>query len=233
MLAMKWLGINWRQSVAEFVVIVFGVLAALTIDQWWTEREDRNTEAEYISRIRADLNQDIRNFTWIEEVFETKARIIKDLRDQPVSALLSRDLEALLQDLVFSGYYGLPETRSTTFDELSSTGRLMLIQDVALRDGLSRYHVHHEFMSELLLVQFHGDYLRLLHESLPGELLYQWLLSNNLDDPEALQRGLDVLKSDPRLVAAANAEIRYAVSQIYTTRRFRNLAEELLELLQE
>ena len=233
MLAMKWLGINWRQSVAEFVVIVFGVLAALAIDQWWTEREDRNTEAEYISRIRADLNQDIRNFTRFEEIYETKARIIKDLRDQPVSALLSRDLEALLQDLVFSGYYGVPGTQSTTFYELSSTGRLMLIQDVTLRDGLSRYYIDHEFMSELLLAQFHGDYVRLLHESLPGELLYQWQLSSNLDDPEALQRGLDVLKSDPRLVAAANAEIRYAVSQIYHTRRFRNLAEELLELLQE
>jgi len=140
----------------------------------------------------------------------------------------------LLQDLVFSGFIGLRETRSTTFDELSSTGRLMLIQDVALRDGLSRYHVSHEFMSELLLAaDLRGDYLRLLQESLPGELIYQWLLSNNLDDPDALQRGLDDLKSDPGLVAAANAEIWYAASQIYHTRRFRNHAEELLELLQE
>jgi len=139
----------------------------------------------------------------------------------------------LLQDLVFSGFIGLRETRSTTFDELSSTGRLMLIQDVALRDGLSRYHVSYEFMSELLLADIRGDYLRLLQESLPGELIYQWLLSNNLDDPDALQRGLDVLKSDPGLVAAANAEIWYAASQIYHIRRFRNLAEELLELLPE
>ena len=230
---MNVLKINWQQALTDFVVIVIGVLAALAVDQWNDNRNDRATEAEYLMRLRADLNQDIRSFTRNEEVFETKARIIKDLRDQPVSALLSRDLEALLQDLVFSGYYGLPETRSTTFDELSSTGRLMLIQDVALREGLSRYHITHEFMSELLLVGLHGDYLRLLHESLPGELLYQWLLSNILDDPEALQRGLDVLKSDPRLVAAANAEIRYAVQQIYETRRFRNLAEELLELLQE
>ncbi len=230
---MNVLKINWQQVLIEFVVIVIGVLSALAVDQWNDNRNDRAIEAEYLMRLRADLNQDIRGFTGMEDVFETKARIIKDLRDQPVSALLSRDLEALFQDLVFSGFIGLRETRSTTFDELSSTGRLMLIQDVALRDGLSSYHIYHEFMSELLLVQFQGDYLSLLFESLPGELLYQWQLSNKLDDPEALQRGLDVLKSDPRLVAAANAEIWYAASQIYHTRRFRNLAEELLELLQE
>ncbi len=230
---MNVLKINWQQALTEFVVIVIGVLAALAVDQWIDNRNDRATEAEYLVRLRADLNQDIRNFTGVEEIYETKARIIKDLRDRPVSALLSRDLEALLQDLVFSGHYGLPATRSTTFNELSSTGRLLLIQDVALRDGLSRYHMTHEFMSELYLVALHGDYLRLLQESLPGELLYQWKLLNNFDDPQALQRGLDAMKSDPRLVAAANAEIEYAVAVIHETRKFRNLAEELLELLQE
>jgi hypothetical protein len=225
--------INWQQAATEFVVIVVGVLAALAVNQWNENRNDRATEAEYLIRLRADLSEDIREFTTFEQVFETKGRIIKDLRDQSVSTLVSRDPEGLLQDLVFSSYYGLPASRSTTFDELSSTGRLMLIQDVALRDALTRYHTRHELLSEILFVGNHGDYLRLLQESLPGELFYQWRLLNKLDDPEVLRRGLEVLISDPGLAAAANAEITYAAALIYYIREYRQHAEELLERLDE
>lgn len=225
--------INWRQAATEFVVIVLGVLAALALDQWNDDRVNRATEVEYLIRLSADLDADIQEFSRFEPIIETKARIIKDLRDQSVPTLLSRDPEKLLQELVLSSFTGIPATRSTTFDELLSTGRLQLIQDVALRDALSRYHTEHELLSGILSVSGHGDYLRLLQESLPGELFYQWRLSNKLDDPEDLRRGLEVLLSEPRLVAAANAEITYSAALIHYIRQFREQAEEIQELLND
>ena len=225
--------INWQQAATEFVVIVIGVLAALALDQWNDDRVNRATEVEYLIRLSADLDADIQEFSRFESIMETKARIIKDLRDQAVPTLLSRDPERLLQELVFSSFTGIPATRSITFDELLSTGRLQLIQDVALRNALSSYHTKHELLSGILSVSSHGGYLRLLQESLPGELFYQWRLSNKLDDPEDLRHGLEVLLSEPRLVTAANAEITYSAALIYYIRQFREQAEEILELLND
>jgi len=232
-LPMNMATINWRKAATEFVVIVLGVLAALAMDQWRDDRKDRATEADYLIRLHADLSTDIQTFTSLELIFETKASIIKDLRDQSLPALLSRDQDSLVQDLVFSGFTSLPASQASTFDELLSTGRLALIQDVALRDALSRYYTDFEFISQILFGGSHGNYLRLLQESLPGELFYQWRLSNSLDNPEDLHNGLEVLLSEPGLAAAANAEITYSAALIYYLRQYRGQAEELLELLNE
>ena len=41
---MNILKINWQQTATEFVVIVVGVLAALAVDEWRSERNDRQIE---------------------------------------------------------------------------------------------------------------------------------------------------------------------------------------------
>ncbi len=224
--------IDWRKAVTEFVVIVFGVLAALAVDQWRDTRNDRLTEAQYLVRLKTDLNADVLQFARFEKTIETKARVITQLRDLGLSELMVLEQEQLLDDLVMSSFTGLSAAQSTTFNELLSTGRLALIQDLHLRDKLSRYYTRHEQLSRIL-AEGHGDYLRLWQESLPGELIYQWRVSRTLSSMEDLRAGLDDLTSSPRLKAAANAEITYAGALILYHREFRDMARELLKLLGE
>ena len=105
-------------------MIVFGVLVALAVDEWRSDREDRISEYEYIARIRADIQADIDNFTGLERVFQSKAETITDLKTHPGSILLSRNLATLMEGLRSSSYVALPDSRSTTFGELMSTGHL-------------------------------------------------------------------------------------------------------------
>ena len=222
--------IDWRKAATEFVVIVVGVLAALAVDQWRDDRDDRVTEAEYLARLGSDLNEDIVQFTRFENVFETKARVITQLRDLALPELLALDQDQLMNDLVLSSFTGLTAAQSTTFDELMSTGRLALIQDVHLRDELSGYYTLHDQLTGIL-TQGHGAYLRLFQESLPGELIYQWRLSKTLSSEGDLRVGLEGLRSAPELKAAANAEITYAGALVLYHRMFRDSAIELLQLL--
>ena len=212
--------------------IAVGVLAALAVDQWRDDRDDQATEAEYLARLGSDLNADADQFARFEKVFETKARVITQLRDLGLSELMALDHGQLLNDLVLSSYTGLAATQSTTFDELLSTGRLALIKDVHLRDELSRYYTRHELLSGILVLG-HGDYMRLWQESMPGELIYQWRLSKSLSSSDDLHVGLDALKSSPGLKAAANAEITYTASLVLYHREYRDSARELLKLLGE
>ncbi len=227
---MNLVKINWRQAAPEFVIIVVGVLAALAVGQWADYRNDRELEVEYLDRLRVDLRADIQNFTRLERVFETKARIIQDLLDQSVPALLSRNPEELMQDLEYSGYTALPANQSATYNELLSTGRLALVQNVALIDALLHYYKEFELISGILFKPI-GDYRLLLYESMPGMLIYEWRLSRTIKNPDDLRRGLETLQSNPGLESAANVEITYSTSLIFYLRQFRQEAEELLKLL--
>ncbi len=51
---------RWRWLVGEVIVIIIGVLAALSIEQAWSERNDRILEIEYLKTIRSAVQDDIR-----------------------------------------------------------------------------------------------------------------------------------------------------------------------------
>jgi len=44
--------------IAEFFVILIGVLGALAADQWAQDRENRGLESEYLERLRTDAEYD-------------------------------------------------------------------------------------------------------------------------------------------------------------------------------
>ena len=66
---MRKIAVDWRRAGTEIVIIVVGVLVALAINEWWSEKEDRRMEAEYIERIKEDLRADIEGFRSLEEIF--------------------------------------------------------------------------------------------------------------------------------------------------------------------
>jgi hypothetical protein len=229
---MPKIAIDWRRASTEIVVIVIGVLVALAVDQWRNENEDRRIEAEYLSRIKEDLRADIDKFHTLEDIFAIKLQTTRGLRDHPESDLLSKSPDGLLQDLIFSGYVAFPDSISTTFDELMSTGRFALIQSVKQRDALSRYYSGFEHLSEIMF-EPPGDYKKVLWESFPGELLLRSQSGDETSSPQKIRDGMQELLADPRLKTAANAEMIYADGLIYYLSRFRHQAEESLKLLEQ
>ena len=214
----------------EFVVIVFGVLAALAVDEWRSEREDRITEYEYLARIRADIQSDIDNFERLEDIFQSKAETIKNLMEHPESALFAIDPLKLMEGLNNSSYVALPDSRSTTFDELMSTGRLALLENVEQRDALSRYYSGFEHISAILSNPV-GNYRRLLFETIQPDLLKRSRLTGNPVELSDIQSDVERLILHPDFLPAANAEIVYANSLLYFLQQYRRQAEQVLDLL--
>jgi hypothetical protein len=216
--------------VTEFVVIVLGVLAALAVDEWRNEREDRTTESEYLARIRADIQSDVDNFKRLERVFQIKVSTITDLKDHPDSDIFSQDQTKLLHGLIRSVYVALPDSRSTTFDELTSTGRLALIENVEHRDALSQYYSGFEHISAILFEPV-GNYRRLLYETFRPDLLLRSRSMGNSGEVMDLRSDLERLLAHPDFLSAANAEIVYGDALLYYLEQYRNQAEQILDLL--
>lgn len=216
----------------EFVVVVFGVLVALGVNEWRDEHEDRIVEAEYLDRLRVDIESDIEQFLAFDRILEKKSHFLQSLLDGTTNAEIGRDAEALMVAIIYSSFKGLPDSVSTTFDELRSTGRLALIQDVDRRDALSKYYSGFEHMSGVFAQPF-GDYEQTLYAAVPGAVFREWGLSRSVSRINELRGALDELQRKPELTSIVNSEIAYATSMQFTLAGYRDRAETLLQLLDE
>ncbi len=224
--------INWRYALGELFLIATGVTIALAVNAWYADSVDRLTEAEYLDRLRADLAEDISNFTQFDDILETKAITLKDLITESEASLFSRDSNSLMSALNYSSFIALTENRSTTFEELQSTGSLALIRDAGLRNMLARYYSEYELISAIL-AEPSGPYREMLRSSLPGDAVYDWRVNEKPMDASELHRGLRSLMSHPDLEAAVNSELYYTAAMVFYLRRFRAQAEELLETVNQ
>jgi hypothetical protein len=127
----------WSRLIAEFLVIVVGVVVALGVDQWAQGRRDRALEEEYLERLLGDVRYDIEELTFIRErssLSADQARSVLDaewVRRAPVDSLVGTAYGAFLTRI--------PDLSRSTFNELVSSGRIDLLRSRAVREALAEY----------------------------------------------------------------------------------------------
>lgn len=151
----------YRRWIGEFVVIVLGVLAALAVDSWSGERNNRVLEQEYLARLAEDLDRDIAE---IEETIDASilqgrsATTLLSLLDDPLADHVPRFRSDVLQEIDFgvpaNEEFDVPVqrlvwwvardrsfgSRRNTYDELLATGRIVVIDDPVLRTAIIEHY---------------------------------------------------------------------------------------------
>ena len=165
-------GLRWLFG--ETIVIVLGVLVALSLDDIWTARQERNLELQYLWRVHADVSADI---DYVDRV----VREGLDIKLQALAAIspivrgqepVPEDVESFLRNVALGGLLGASSThwvRDTTFEDLKSTGNLRLIRSVDLRQKISRYYAAFDALYERSRDRRTG-YVAYVHAQLPAEL---------------------------------------------------------------
>lgn len=132
---------HWSLIAIELLLIVAGILAALSIDDWAQERENRRTEQVYLGLLSRDLDQmaeSIQAYIDTETAMaEASATVLKKLADDGYEI----EAEALRGYLSDMGTRRTLQLVSATYTDLTSTGNLRLIHSQSLRDELLRYFV--------------------------------------------------------------------------------------------
>jgi hypothetical protein len=136
--------LDWRRGVqwfgAQFLVVVAGVLVALSLDSWLEGREDAKSEASYLALLSRDIERsitDLELFATFEaqqlEDATSAQRAIAQLPVQGDTAKVSEALAHLLtrQTMVL---------KNSTYLDLLSTGHLTLIRDAKLRDEIVDFY---------------------------------------------------------------------------------------------
>ncbi len=132
-------GRRWSAIGIELLLIVVGILVALSIDDWAQDRENQRTEQDYLQILSRDLQQMTEQLlSYIDfEVSMAKsgATVLKTLSGDGYE----QQGEAVRGHLSSMGSRRTLQLVSAAYTDLTSTGNLQLIRSRDLRDQLLRY----------------------------------------------------------------------------------------------
>jgi hypothetical protein len=122
---------------AEFFVIVIGVLVALGVDSWTTDRAERVLEREYLQRLLDDVHYDLGEFAFLDSIGQIGFEASVTLTAPQAVADLAPSL--LVATVAAAANERQPDLSRSTYRELLSSGRIDLIQAPDVRIALAAY----------------------------------------------------------------------------------------------
>lgn len=130
---------DWFTAILELIILVIGIYIGLQVDDWVSERKDRQTETVYLELLARDVAE-------LQQQVEAQRAFEKDKVDVAARAyvlLTGDDPSAHQVELgelltMLSGRRTL-SLNSATYEQMVSSGHLQLIRDPKLRDKLVRY----------------------------------------------------------------------------------------------
>ena len=124
---------NWTAIWIEFVLLVLGVFLGIQVSNWNATRIEQQKSAEFTQRLKSDLRVEAWNYEMQISYYGQVQRNAQRAAD----ALSGHDPlsdEALLIAAYRATQYNANTHQRATYEELTSTGELGLINDPALRN---------------------------------------------------------------------------------------------------
>lgn len=175
-------------AVGEIILVMIGILLALQVNNWNTDRANRKLEAKYLRSLKADLEADligIEQFKLERHVKYTSGIELLEFHT-PETGRELRTFDSLTWRLFVWREYN-PNTN--TSDELISTGNLSLISNDSIRNGLLNVLQANKEIANLLhhtrreYEQYLYDKLIPNRELLPDRDFRQYIATRRKDLP--------------------------------------------------
>jgi len=133
--------VNWRYALGEIAIVVVGILIAIGLDNWRNSRVEQRLETEYLARLEADVRADTATYNFVGRAITRKLTALS-FADSVMGGGTLSDTLSFLQALVDGSNLGWnqPALRTTTFQDLQSTGNLRLVRDQELRAQIVAYY---------------------------------------------------------------------------------------------
>jgi hypothetical protein len=128
-------------AVGEIVLVVIGILIALSINNWNENIKNKSLETNYLIRIIKDLDNDILEYERTSELASERNKRVLFL-EQAIkdSQLIKTSPDYFIKSIAYAGYTYRPAISNHSFVELKSSGRLELINNEELRVSIAKYY---------------------------------------------------------------------------------------------
>ena len=241
-------GRYFKYAIGEIILVVIGILIALQINNWNTERIERKKEDNYLVNLKRDLNTQLnaikRNLKGEEFIYQSLSKARDNFKKH-------KRFRALQEDFVLLAPMNDRYTFtiiSPTYTELLSTGNLDLITNEDLKVKIVKYYEDLELTSQI--IQKNNDYkdnvissksLSIIEIAGGGEieLIYSGLQSsfNDYETPIELLTSIKTIISKPENQLTLINIVRYkrllADNHINRLKRAKTQTETLLNTLND
>ena len=132
---------DWIEIVIELAIVVLGILIALQVNNWAGAKKDRQAERASLERLLEEFESSI---VFYQSVLERQDRLT-GLQRQGVAAAAGQidipehDLPLRIGINTISFWPPINPPR-TAYDEMTSSGRIQLIQNPDIRTGIADYY---------------------------------------------------------------------------------------------
>ncbi len=130
-----------RYAIGEIVLVVIGILIAISINSWNEDRKERAIEQIYLLRLYNDLQKDMEILTFsqgLSVIRINQINLLNDAINNP-DLLLAKPKQIIesIEKVTWLSY--LPLSR-IVYNELLNSGKMSLIKSEELREQLAIYY---------------------------------------------------------------------------------------------
>jgi hypothetical protein len=139
----RFRGQDWFSVGIDLAVVVVGIVLGLQATDWSSARRDRNDEQSYLQRLLADNEANLAELHRAADRDEQRAAKIRSISEALDAAPAKPDPDALF--VALCRWFVQPDIhlQRATYQELVSSGKLLLIRDQRLREQLAAEDAAH------------------------------------------------------------------------------------------
>lgn len=124
----------FKYAIGEIILVVIGILIALSINNWNETRKERKKEVVFLAQIHAEFKENIAQFERIKDFHEKSLKSCSwMITHQPFKTV---PLDSLRFHSLWSRVSYTFDPSQSTVTSLISTGAIDLVQDLELREAL-------------------------------------------------------------------------------------------------
>jgi hypothetical protein len=203
---------DWFSVGVELIVLVLGIVLGLQASDWADERRDRAEGQDYLRRL---LEDNVANQAIVERGLERNrhtAELARSISEALASADRQPDQQAMTTALCKWFVQPVLHLQRSTYAEMISSGKLLLLRDQHLREQLAEEDATHAEVHRLdVLIP------PMEHAALPLERHTRWYIDNTKDGDDldtksaACRFDVDGMRHDPEVLSALAQVYRYEV----------------------
>lgn len=128
-----------KYAIGEILLVMIGILLALQVNNWNTNRIEANREQTILKNLRSDFKDNIRELNRIYNgtvnSYKSSVKLLEIIKDD--SQINPQEIETLIKSII-NDFFSL-DLNAASIDEIKNSGSLSTIKDVKLREQISSW----------------------------------------------------------------------------------------------
>jgi hypothetical protein len=162
-------GKYFKYAIGEIVLVVMGILIALSINNWNLNRINSNLEQQYFVRLLEDLKEE-------KAIMQATTNYSVEVHSHAEKAMLifedpekhNEDSVESLIDLYQASQLQTPASAKSTYQELIASSQINLIKNDSLKTSLIRYYEYN--WTKATAVNLPNDYRANIRSKMPNAI---------------------------------------------------------------